>query len=103
MTRLEASVVSGTPRSSHAQSSGKRIIATVVAAFLLAITFALAGASAAAAAPGCGNPGVCPDFPDAATRQTVDSASAPRVLLVTTEPVSSSSAVCADCLPRQGA
>lgn len=103
MTRLEACVTSGTPRNAHLQSSGKHIMVTVVVTFLLAVSFALTGASAAAAAPGCGNPGVCPDFPNSATRQTIDSASASQALLVTTEPVLSRSAACTDCLPQQGA
>jgi len=103
VTRLEASVAVGVPGNTNSQSSGKHIMARVLVTFLLAVTFVLAGASAATAAPGCGNPGVCPDFPDAATRQTIDSASASRALLVTMEPVLSRSAMCIGCLSRQGA
>jgi hypothetical protein len=63
VTSRETSTTSGTPRNVHAQSPVKRAMTAAVATFLLAAAFALTGAPAATAAPGCGNPGVCPDFP----------------------------------------
>lgn len=68
MTRLEASVASGTPRNTHSQSlrthtaTCKRTATTAVVIFLLAAAFALTGTPAVSAAPGCGNPGACSDF-----------------------------------------